>query len=46
MFIDYKELKVISTDIKEVFESWFTHLKAFRELVRSHIPRSRDRSGI
>jgi len=46
MYMDYQDLKVIREEVKEVFESWFSNLKGFRELVRTAMPRRGDRSGV
>lgn len=46
MFIDYKDLEVINTDIKDLFEdNWFASLKAFKDIVRNQAPRRGDRTG-
>jgi hypothetical protein len=46
MYLDYKEFKGISKNIKQVFEAWFENLKQFKDMIRGQIGRKSDRTGV
>jgi len=46
MYIDYKDFKQIRQSFRKVFETWFQHIKQFREMVRTSVSRRTEQAGI
>mmetsp|Transcript_10644 Transcript_10644/g.10732 ORF Transcript_10644/g.10732 Transcript_10644/m.10732 type:complete len:296 (+) Transcript_10644:1246-2133(+) len=46
MYLEQKDFKVISKNIRHVFEVWFESLKGFKDMIRTQVTKRSDRTGI